>query len=127
MHFEVYCDESRQQLFADREFTDGRYAVIGGIWIEAHKRQQHKSKIRELREAHGVLREFKWKTVSPSRQEFYCAVVRLFFEQDMLFRRIVLPASPVDCETFHEGSPSHSQQRPSSRYQMFGRYRLTTC
>jgi hypothetical protein len=34
MHFEVYCDESRQQLFADREFTDGRYVVISGIWIE---------------------------------------------------------------------------------------------
>jgi hypothetical protein len=50
-----------------------------------------------------VLREFKWKTVSPSRQEFYCALVRLFFEQDMLFRCIVLPASRVDCETVREG------------------------
>lgn len=126
MDFELYCDESRQQLFADREFTDGRYVVIGGIWIEAHKRQQHISKIRELREAYRLLREFKWKTVSPSRQEFYCAVVRLFFEQDMLFRCIVLPAGRVDCGTFHEGSPSHTQQRPPSRYQMFGRYRPTT-
>ena len=103
MDFEVYCDESRQELFRDRDPAQGRYVLIGGVWIDAGCRSEHKAKIRQLREAHRVVREFKWKNVSPSRQEFYCALARLFFEEDMRFRCIVLPAEQLDCETFHEG------------------------
>jgi hypothetical protein len=103
MDFEVYCDESRQELFRDRDPAQGRYVLIGGVWIDADCRSEHKAKIRELRETHRVVREFKWKNVSPSRQEFYCALVRLFFEEDIRFRCIVLPAEQLDCRTFHEG------------------------
>jgi len=103
MDFEVYCDESRQELFRDPDPAHGEYALIGGLWIEARLRPEYKARIRELRETHNVLREFKWKNVSPSRHEFYLALVRLFFHEDMRFRCILLPAPQLDCEAFHEG------------------------
>jgi len=101
MNFEVYCDESRQEYFHHRTGVGNHYTLIGGLWIEADERQDYKSKIRQLRETHDVWGEFKWNRVSPSRQEFYLALVRLFFEEAMRFRCIVLPADQLDAIRFH--------------------------
>lgn len=100
MDFEVYCDESRQDYFWNREESE-RYVLIGGLWIEADERQDYKNKIGRLREIYDVWGEFKWNRVSPSRQEFYSALVNLFFEEAMRFRCIVLPVQQLDAVQFH--------------------------
>lgn len=101
MDFEIYCDESRQEYFYDRSGNGDRYVLIGGLWIEANERRDYKAKIRELRETHDVWGEFKWNRVSPSRQQFYLSLVRLFFEEAMRFRCIVLATRQLDAVRFH--------------------------
>jgi hypothetical protein len=101
MDFEVYCDESRAEYFRDRQPGAKRYVLIGGLWIEAEQREDYKAKIRKLREIHDVWGEFKWNRVSPSRQQFYLALVQLFFEEAMRFRCLVLPANQLDSIQFH--------------------------
>jgi len=40
MNFEVYCDESQQELFGSSdERRKGRFVLIGGLWIEAAARE----------------------------------------------------------------------------------------
>jgi hypothetical protein len=102
MDFEVYCDESRTENFYDQALGDDSYVLIGGLWIEASEREDYKAKIKGLRETHNVYGEFKWNRVSPSRQQFYLALVRLFFEEAMRFRCMVLPVSQLDAIQFHQ-------------------------
>jgi hypothetical protein len=81
----------------------GRYTLIGGLWIEAERRSDYKSKIKRLREEHDVHGEFKWNRVSPSRQLFYMELIDFFFEEPIRFRCVVLPAEQLDVVRFHDG------------------------
>jgi len=99
MDFEVYCDESRQELFTGKS-RDG-FVVIGGLWLESARRQHLKARIGELRERHQVRGEFKWQKVSPARQSFYLDLVELFFREPIRFRAIVLAAQEMDAVRFH--------------------------
>jgi hypothetical protein len=103
MDLEVYCDESRQELFRHAPRIPGQYVLIGGVWIQAAEREEYKAKINRIREVHRVYGEFKWKRVTPSRQEFYRQLVGLFFDEAMRFRCMVLPADRMDAVTFHRG------------------------
>ncbi len=38
MDFEVYCDESRQEYFANPFAASGKYVLPGSLWIEAQQR-----------------------------------------------------------------------------------------
>ena len=103
MDFEVYCDESGQELFGTRP-TGEHYVLIGSLWIRTANRKAYKDHIAELRREHKVGGEFKWTRVSPSRLNFYLQLVRFFFEQsdEMRFRGIVLRADEMDAVRFHE-------------------------
>jgi hypothetical protein len=103
MDFEVYCDESGQELFGTR--TPGEhYVLIGSLWIKAESRNEYKHYIKQLRREHKVGGEFKWKRVSPSRLAFFLELIRFFFEQkdEIRFRVIVLRADEMDVVRFHE-------------------------
>jgi len=102
MDFEIYCDESHQEYFKTRQGDGPHYVLIGGLWIEASKRDNYKTRIKSLRKQFDVQGEFKWHRVSPSRIEFYRALVQLFFEEEMRFRCIVLPADQLDAVKFHK-------------------------
>lgn len=104
MDIEAYCDESRQDYFAHAgKIAAGHYVLIGSLWLEALSRSEIKSKIRALRQKHNLHGEFKWKRVSPSRQVFYTDLIDLFFDEQLRFRCIVLPANQLDVITFHSG------------------------
>ncbi len=104
MDFEIYCDESRPEYFTTPKLdAQDRYVLIGGLWIEAARRPDLKVKIKALRDAHNVHGEFKWTRVSLSRQQFYLDLVALFFQEEMRFRCIVLPANQMDAIQFHDG------------------------
>ena len=105
MDFEVYCDESRQELFSSRVRPNAdQYVLIGGLWIEAARRADLKAAMARLRHTHNLHGEFKWHRVSPSREQFYLHVVNLFFaEEAMRFRCLVLPAEQLDAIRFHDG------------------------
>lgn len=101
MDFEVYCDESRQEYFANPLAARGKFVLLGSLWIEAQQRPILKDKIKALRETHNVQGEFKWTRVSPSRQTFYLSLVDLFFNESARFRCIVLPAEQLNAIHFH--------------------------
>jgi len=101
MRFEVYCDESRQDLFARPD--QGEFVVLGSLWLPAEHRERHKDAIRALRVQHDLHGEFKWQKVSPSRLAFYNDLMGLFFDDpDLRFRCLVLPAGDLDAARFHQ-------------------------
>lgn len=100
MNFEVYCDESAQELFHNRPSGE-HYVLIGGIWIKSENREAYKNSIKELRERYNLHGEFKWKRVSPSKIDFYIEIVKWFFKSDIRFRTIVLRADELNAIKFH--------------------------
>lgn len=104
MKLEIYCDESRQDLLAERGSISetNRYCCIGGLMVESDCRQEVKSKIHDLMERHNVHGELKWTTVSPKHMTFYLELVDLFFSLPSLtFRTVVIDASKVDNNQFN--------------------------
>lgn len=100
-HYEVYCDESRPELFVGAGAKSGK-SVIGSVWVPADYRSTLKREIASLRAEHGVWGEFKWNKVSPSKLAFYRALVDYFFSHEELrFRAIVVDAAKLNLAKFH--------------------------
>ena len=102
MKFDVYCDESSPEAIAS-ENSDNKFLMIGSLWLPRDKRSQFKDAIHELRNKHKVGGEFKWNRVSPSRLEFYCELIEMFFAEkdDLRFRCIAVDCDKVDLTKFH--------------------------
>jgi len=97
MKIEVYCDETLPDLFTSKKAKD-KYMFIGGIWIDAKLRDEIKSKVKELRKKYSCFGEIKWVNVTPSKEDFYKEIVKLFFsynENQMRFRAIMVEAKKV--------------------------------
>ena len=103
MEIDIYCDESRQELFRSNNPGKGRWVVMGGLWVESRNRSRLKQGIQTLRGKHRVWSEFKWNKVSDSRLDFYLDLVDFFFAEEARFRCLVLAAEELDVVRFHEG------------------------
>lgn len=105
MDIEIYCDESRQDLFCNKDEinNNNRYICIGGIWIYKYIRLELKNKIKDLMKKHSVYGEIKWNNVCNSKYDFYEELINLFFSYDneIRFRCVVVDAQKVDMETFN--------------------------
>tara|TARA_R110002049_G_scaffold102073_3_gene247407 strand:+ start:1897 stop:2523 length:627 start_codon:yes stop_codon:yes gene_type:complete len=66
--------------------------MIGSLWLPADLREDAKARIAELRQRHGVHGEMKWRKISPSKLDFYTALIDLFmsFGLDLRFRCIAV-------------------------------------
>ncbi len=95
MKYEIYCDESGQELFKSRKEGD-YFALIGGIWIKAEVRDAIKSAIKELRHEHCIYGEAKWRRVSAHALPFYKSLVDLFFESELRFRVMVIRSDELN-------------------------------
>ena len=99
---EVYCDESRPELFVrSAAEKDPAHTLIGSLWLPAAERTELKKAIRDLRQRHNAWGEFKWTKVSPNRLDFYLDLVDLFFTSTLRFRCIVVDSGKLDLEKFH--------------------------
>lgn len=105
MKYDIYCDESRQDLLVnkDRISNNNKYACIGGILVKRNRRNELKNKIKKLKEKYNVFGELKWGTVSNNKIDFYNDIIDLFFEfnDDVLFRTVVINSSDVDNKMFN--------------------------
>jgi hypothetical protein len=97
MRFEVYCDESRPDLFFS-EHPQARFLMIGSLWLPEELRCELKEKIKTIRKKHNTWGEIKWSKVSPSRVDFFGDLVDLFtsYGSDVRFRCIAVEHSQVD-------------------------------
>jgi len=102
MKFEVYCDEALPDLFTSRR-PQGRYLMIGSLWLPAGMRAKTKDKIAALRARNGVWGEMKWTKISPMKQAFYEELIDVFmsFGMDMCFRCIAVDRENANL-SFHE-------------------------
>jgi len=104
MEFDIYCDESRPDLFASKRNDTGHFIVIGSVWFTSEQREEFKKEIKELRRKHGTFGEIKWRAVAPSKLIFYLDLVNWFFDKhsSCQFRCIVVEANKVNLAKFHE-------------------------
>lgn len=109
--YNVYCDESCHLE------NDGQKAmVLGAVWCPKDKRLEIAQRIREIKQKHGLERDFeiKWTKVSPSKLAFYQDIVDYFFDDDDLhFRGLVVPDKSV---LDHE---RHQQDHDEWYYKMY--------
>lgn len=102
MDFEVYCDESGIEALNDS--SQPKFFTIGGIWMPRPFRPIFKDKITSIKARHGVYGEVKWNKVSGKYLDLYQDLISYFFETPQLrFRAIVVDASLVDSNYFHNG------------------------
>ncbi len=102
MQFDVYCDESRPDLFSSNNPKD-KYLVIGSLWLKSECRDAYKAAIHDMRNFHKIGGEFKWQKVSPSREQFYRDLVKWFLDQnlELRFRCIAVDRTKVDLMQYH--------------------------
>jgi hypothetical protein len=132
MDIEVYCDESRPELFTTKKPSRDRYMLIGSVWLRKDHRRAIKSKILELRKKHSAFGEIKWRSVAPSKIDFYKDIIKLFFDEgdNLRFRCILIDTQLVDLNTYHKGDAElgfykfyyqllHHWIRSGNRYSVF--------
>jgi len=87
-NYNIYCDESCHLQ------NDGIKPMgLGCIWVPKNKRLEIFSELRELKTEFGLSQrcELKWNAVSPSKLDYYKAVVDFFFNnQDVHFRSLII-------------------------------------
>jgi hypothetical protein len=87
--FNIYCDESCH-LEHDRQLV----MVLGAVWCPVEKTREIASRVREIKQKHGLAASFevKWSKVSPAKKALYLDLVDYFFDDDDLhFRTLVVP------------------------------------
>ena len=131
MNIDVYCDEAYPDLFSSNH-PQARYLVIGGVWLKSDDRDRFKADIHNLRNQFKIGGEFKWTKVSPSKVQFYEALLSWFHEQneDLRFRCIAIDHQQVDLIHFHQSDQElgfykfyyqmlHHWIHPFNRYRIF--------
>src|ERR1700688_3493982 len=96
MDFEIYCDESRQDLIEKK--LSNQYLMIGSLWLPIDIRKEIKKRITELRAHYLVWSEIKWVKVSPSKKDFYLELIDSFisYKERLRFRCIAVESCKVD-------------------------------
>ena len=103
MNIDVYCDEAYPDLFSSNH-PQARYLIIGSVWLKSDDRDRFKASIHDLRNQYKIGGEFKWTKISPSKMEFYKALLTWFYEQgeDLRFRCIAIDHQQINLIHFHQ-------------------------
>ncbi|MGB4438437.1 MAG: DUF3800 domain-containing protein [Sedimentibacter sp.] len=106
MRYDLYCDESRQDLIVKKTSINknNRYICIGGIMMPTENRETIKEDIKSLKRKYEVYGELKWGNVSENKIDFYLELIDLFFnhEREINFRTVIIDAVEIDNDTFNE-------------------------
>jgi len=91
--YNIYCDESCH-LLNDQNKT----FILGAIWVEKEKVANIFQDLRDLKEKYSLSGQFeaKWTKVSQGKVDYYCDLVRYFFNnRDLHFRGVVVPDKSI--------------------------------
>lgn len=97
MEFDVYCDESKPDLFTSKK-PDAQYLMIGSLWLPSSLREIIKDEIKSLRKKHNKWGEIKWTKISYKSLDFYEALIELYlsYNTDIRFRCIAIDHKDVN-------------------------------
>lgn len=94
----IYCDESTHLE------NDGMpFMVFGAVACPKSKTREAVLRIREIKERHGLPRNFeiKWNKISNGKVQFYIDLIDYFFDDDDLgFRVVTAPKKGLNHEAF---------------------------
>ena len=76
MKVDIYCDESRLEFLESK--TEKGFMVIGSLWLLREKRDDIKSKIKEVKQKHSFNVEIKWTKISYKMLDFYKELIDIF-------------------------------------------------
>ena len=106
--YEVYCDESRQDLFYNKNaITDtNKYMFIGGIMIEQKDRVKIKNILNNIKQKYNlnIKSELKWNRITNSKLDMYKEVIDVFVNSNISFRTIKIDAKKVNLKKYHKDS-----------------------
>lgn len=99
--FNIYCDES-----CHLENDHKPIMAFGALWCPQSEVQRISTMIRDIKSAYRATGELKWGKVSPSRIDFYLALVDYFFgEPGLNFRGLIVNNKQhLNHNYFNEGS-----------------------
>lgn len=102
---EIYCDESRQDLFFNKNSINdtNRYIFIGGIMIDDDKRVEIKKQINDLKEKYNINKnvELKWNRVTLKLIDLYKEIINVYINNEISFRTISIDSSKLDLKKYH--------------------------
>ena len=97
---ELYCDESRQDLFYNKNVISdtNKYIFIGGVMINRDDRLEIKSKINELKRKYNlnIKTELKWNRVTEKCLELYKEMVDIYISYNINFRTICIDSNKIE-------------------------------
>lgn len=106
---EIYCDESRQDLFFNFNSIseNNKYIFIGGIMINVDNRDKIKKEINNLKEKYNLNRktELKWNRVTTKYIDLYKEIIDVYINNDISFRTISIDSSKLNLKKYHKDNP----------------------
>lgn len=105
---ELYCDESRQDLFYNRNVISdtNKYIFIGGVMINREDRIEIKNKINELKQKYGlnIKTELKWNRVTKRYLSLYKEMIDIYVNYDINFRTICIDSNKIDLKYHNDNA-----------------------
>lgn len=105
---ELYCDESRQDLFYNNKIISetNKYIFIGGIMINRSDRCEIKTKINELKNKYNlnIKAELKWNRVTKKYLNLYKEMIDIYVNSNINFRTICIDSSKLNLKYHHDNA-----------------------
>ncbi len=105
---ELYCDESRQDLFYNKDAitNNNKYIFIGGIMINRNDREEIKHQINSLKNKYGLNNkvELKWNRVTKSLLNLYKEMIDIYISNGINFRAICIDSNKIDLKYHNDNA-----------------------
>ena len=103
---ELYCDESRQDLFYNKKIISdtNKYIFIGGIMVDTNEREDIKKKINELKKKYNVKSELKWNSVTMKYLNLYKEMIDVYIQCNIGFRAICIDSSKINLKYHNDNA-----------------------
>lgn len=105
---ELYCDESRQDLFYNKNAISNtnKYIFIGGVMINRDDRGKIKNKINELKKKYNlnIKTELKWNRVTKTYLNLYKEIIDVYITYDINFRTICIDSIKIDLKYHNDNA-----------------------
>ena len=105
---ELYCDESRQDLFYNKNVISNtnKYIFIGGIMINEDDRIKIKNDINKLKKKYNlnIKAELKWNRVTKRYLNLYKEMIDIYIKYDINFRTICIDSSRINLKYHNDNA-----------------------